>query len=134
MRLTGLLVIAGVVAAGCGDDVASAPADAALVNGCPSLVAPVAQPGDDLDGDTWSTFAMEFFATHCTRCHASTLTGAARGGAPEGYDWDVEASVREHLAMIRHQVGVANSMPFLPPDPTCAERERLVRWIDADAP
>ena len=35
---------------------------------------------------------------------------------------------------IRYAVGVINFMPINPPDPTCEERARIVRWIDADAP
>ena len=131
------------IAAGCGDDASSADAaaadgataDAEWFHGCPSLVDPLAQPGDPIDGDTFETFAMEFFATWCTRCHSAALTTPQeRNGAPPNYNWDVEASVREHLAEIRYAVGVINFMPINPPDPTCEERARIVRWIDADAP
>jgi len=131
------LFACALVAASCGgggDAADAGPPDARIVNGCPALEEPQASPGDPIDGDTWTTFAMELFATHCTRCHASTLGAGERTGAPLGYDWDVEASVREHLADIRNAVGVANFMPLLPPDPTCDERQRLVRWIDAGAP
>ena len=134
MRLA-ILVVATLAA--CGDDAATsdaAPPDARIVDGCPAHDEPLAAPGDPIDGDTFETFAADFFATWCTRCHASTLTGAARNGAPEGYDWDVEASVRERLPLIRNAVGVANFMPFTPPDPSCDDRARLVRWIDAGAP
>jgi uncharacterized membrane protein len=124
-------------AAACGGDAAApdaGPPDAEINNGCEALRAPQAEPGDPIDGDTYATFAGGFFAQHCTRCHSSTLTGGERNGAPAGYDWDVEATVRDHLAEIRNAVGVLNYMPFAPPDPTCAERQRIVRWIDADAP
>ena len=103
-----------------------------LVNGCPSYTAPLAKPGDPIDGDTWATFAQGFFAGYCTSCHSTTATN--RNGAPAGYDWDDEASVRAHLAMIRDAVGVGNYMPPLAPLPACDARARLVRWIDADAP
>jgi hypothetical protein len=118
----------------CGDDDGGAPDARLAPNGCPVLEQPLAAPGDPIDGDTWDTFAEDFFATWCVRCHSSTLTGTARNGAPEGFNWDVEASVREHLPMIRAAVGVDNIMPFTPPDPTCDERARLVRWIDGGAP
>lgn len=127
--------------AGCGDDAVSPDAaatdaapDAEIVDGCEVLRDPQAEPGDPIDGDTWETFAADFFAAYCTRCHASTLDGPDRNGAPVGYDWDVEATVREHLPEIRNVVGVTMYMPLSPPDPTCDERRRLVRWIDADAP
>jgi hypothetical protein len=132
--------------AGCGDSTPTSTADLGmpsgdlstpgdmtfLANGCAPLTQPVAQPGDPIDGDTWATFAQGFFATYCTRCHSTTAVD--RQGAPAGFDWDVEATVRLHLSEIRDAVGVSNFMPFLPPNPTCAERRRIVRWIDASAP
>lgn len=137
MRTHLAILLTAALAAGCGDDAAapdSGPPDARIVNGCPALEEPQASPGDPIDGDTWVTFAMDFFATHCTRCHSSTRVGGDRNGAPVGFDWDIEATVRDHLDEIRNAVGVLNFMPFLPPDPTCAERQRIVRWIDAAAP
>ncbi|MEZ4389735.1 MAG: hypothetical protein R3A48_01465 [Polyangiales bacterium] len=125
-------------------------ADAAvdvLINGCPSLVDPLDAPGDagapdggaddgGVDGgvDRWSNYAEPFFAQWCTRCHSVSLTDpSARTGAPPGFDWDVEMSVRMRLAQIRRQVGVVNAMPFNGPQPTCEERRRLVLWIDRGA-
>lgn len=134
---TRIAILLAALAASCGDDGAApdaGPPDARIVNGCPALEEPQAMPGDPIDGDTWATFAMDFFATWCTRCHSETLAGGDRNGAPVGYDWDVEATVRSFLPEIRNAVGVVNFMPFTPPDPSCAERQRIVRWIDADAP
>ena len=93
-----------------------------------------AEPGDPIDGDTFATFASGFFTTYCTRCHSTTRSGADRNGAPTGYNWDEEASVRAHLAEIRSVVGVSFFMPLNDPKPACYERQRLVRWIDAAAP
>lgn len=112
----------------------AAPADAQLAkNGCLVLSSPQAAPGDDLGGDTYATFASGFFSTYCTKCHSSTATD--RHGAPPGLNWDVEATVRDNLSRIRNAVGVGN---FMPPaaetQPSCEDRLRLVRWIDADAP
>ena len=133
MRLAVLFCLAAAVSS-CGDD-DSAPLDAstdARPFGCPSHPAPLANPGDDLGGDTWETFASGFFATWCTRCHASTLVGAvARGGAPDGFDWDDEASVREHLDLIREVVGVTNEMPPRGDKPSCDDRERLAKIVSA---
>jgi hypothetical protein len=105
-----------------------------LVNGCPPLTQPQATPDGGAGGDTWAGYAKGFFATYCTRCHSTTLTGAARNGAPVGYNWDDQASVNTHLDLIRDAVGVSVFMPPSPPTPSCAERQRLVRWIDAAAP
>ncbi len=138
-----LLLLAG---AGCGSgsnggdggaDLAMPPGGAdmtLLVNGCPPLTAPLATADGGAGGDSWATYASGFFASYCTRCHSSALTGAARNGAPDGYDWDDQATVRAHLAMIRDSVGVSNFMPLSAPNPSCDERRRIVRWIDADAP
>lgn len=128
------LLVATVLLCGCGGIDKSSEPDADTQNGCPSLTESQAMPGDPIDGDTYATFAAGFFSQHCTRCHASTLTGPARDGAPVGFDWDLESSVRAHLPQIRIAVGVLNFMPAAPPDPTCDERQRIVRWIDADAP
>jgi uncharacterized membrane protein len=117
----------------CGQATAPGP-DAKIVGGCPSLEQPLAQPGDNIDGDNFATFAGPFFGSFCTRCHASTVVGADRNGAPDGLNWDSESTVRANLSRIRIAVGVGNFMPPSAPKPTCAERERMVRWLDADAP
>jgi hypothetical protein len=105
-----------------------------LINGCPPLTDPLAQPGDPIDGDSWATYAQGFFATWCTRCHSSMRSGAARNGAPDGYNWDDLTAVHAHIDNIRSAVGVGNFMPPNDPLPPCSERRRIVRWIDAAAP
>ena len=129
-RSFAMLLILG-LAAGCGDDGGSDDAGTdgtVIINGCPSLTAPQANPGDPIDGDTYATFAAPLFADFCTRCHASTLTGDDRNGAPVGYDWDEEASVRLQLPRIRSAVGVQNFMPFNAPFYASAGFEM---WDDA---
>jgi mono/diheme cytochrome c family protein len=138
-----MFILAAALAGGCGQETATT-SDAdfgvtggdmtALVNGCPSWVAPLTTPDGGAGGDTWATFAQRFFATNCTRCHSSTLVGDARNGAPDGYNWDDEAAVRAHLDFIRTAVGVGNFMPPNDPRPSCDDRRRIVRWIDAAAP
>jgi hypothetical protein len=103
--------------------------------GCPTYPRPTAQPGDAIGGDDYVSFARPLFETYCTRCHSSGLTTSAeRSLAPAGLDWDVEATVRANLARIRRAIGEENFMPPSDPTPSCAERLRLVRWIDAGAP
>ena len=124
--------------AGIGDMAASAGADLAgdmtlLVNGCPPLNDTQVDADGGAGGDTWSSYAMGFFAGYCTRCHSTANTGSARNGAPDGYNWDDQASVNAHLAEIRDAVGVSNFMPLNPPNPACSERKRIVRWIDSGA-
>ncbi len=129
--------------ASCGDDSGALPdaghTDGEVpdgnVRGCPVHDTLLAMPGDPIDGDTWDTYAMGFFAMWCTRCHNSTLTTTvARHGAPLGRNWDDPVSVRDHLDVIREMVGELNAMPPEEPRPPCDERARIVRWIDAGAP
>lgn len=145
MRATLLILAMGALPAvvGCGQGTASTnDADfgvtggdmTTLVNGCPPLTAPLTTPDGGAGGDTWASYAQTFFAMYCTRCHSSTLSGSARNGAPDGYNWDDETSVLAHLDKIRNAVGVGNFMPPSDPKPSCDERRRIVRWIDADAP
>jgi hypothetical protein len=129
-----LALACALVLAACGEEVSPVD-DAGSPEVCEELRDPLAQPGDPIDGDNYDTFAQSFFETYCVRCHHSALTSfEARGGAPAGYDWDREDRVRMHLSEIRAAVGVSRFMPLDAPFPSCAERARLVRWIDADAP
>lgn len=133
LRVLAVVVAIGVL--GCGDDGGSGDGDAGeLINGCPPHRTPLAQPGEPIDGDTYASFAMPLFQSFCVRCHATTVTGDDRNGAPVDYDWDDETSVRAHLAEIRNAIGVLNFMPLTPPAPSCDQRRRMVRWIDAAAP
>jgi hypothetical protein len=117
------------------DDAAGDVEDVRLVNGCPSLEDPVAAMGDDPMGDTYAGFARGFFERLCVRCHAAALrTQDERMGAPAGMNWDDEAAVRRELRRIRRAVGVDNFMPLAPATASCAERRRLVRWVDLGAP
>lgn len=129
-----MLLAAWVAAAGCNGG-GPGPGDAGLINGCPSLEEPLASPGDPIDGDDWEGFAQGFFESYCTRCHHSSLPeGEARSFSPVGLDFDQPAIVRESAADIRNLVGVFNAMPPDEPMPSCEERRRIVRWIDADTP
>lgn len=116
-------------------DAASDADDVVIVMGCPSLTTPVARPGDAPMGDTFAAYMQPFFTTWCVRCHSvHRITAVERSGAPDGYNWDDEASVRMHLPQIRNAVGVENYMPLTDPKPSCAERRRVVRWVDLGAP
>lgn len=109
--------------------------DVEIVRGCPVLRAPQGTAGEPAMGDTFAAFVGPLLTRVCTRCHSSMLGSGMRGGAPMGLDWDQEATVRMNLPLIRNVVGVFNSMPFNPPpDLTCEERRRIVRWIDIGAP
>lgn len=109
--------------------------DVEIVRGCAVLRAPQGMAGEPAMGDTFADFVGPLLTRVCTRCHSSTLGSGTRSGAPMGLDWDQETSVRMNLPLIRNAVGVLNYMPFNPPpDLTCEERRRIVRWIDIGAP
>ncbi|MBI5513087.1 MAG: hypothetical protein HY909_04920 [Deltaproteobacteria bacterium] len=118
-----------------GDTASDGTQDVMLAFGCPILREPVDRPGSPAGSDTYDAFARGFFDAWCVRCHhSSRVTPEARMGAPDGFNWDQRPSVMTHLARIRSAVGVENYMPLTDPRPTCAERRRLVRWIDLGAP
>jgi hypothetical protein len=55
-------------------------------------------------------------------------------GAPIGFNWDVQATVDQHLDDIDGQAasgpnGTNRLMPFTPPDPPDAERAKLGQFI-----
>lgn len=88
---------------------------------------------------TYDSFGRQFMESYCTRCHASTLTGAARMGATAFHDFDSLAGVR---AVANHIDETAASGPgatneAMPPNgnkPSLAEREMLAEWIACGAP
>ena len=134
-RLTrlALTLVLLAIASGCPDDPPPMTADAG--GDCPPFEMPLAMPGDPIDGDDWDSFAQPLFESYCTRCHHSSLApGEMRQFATPGIDFDDRSSVRANAPLVRNAVGV---FPFMPPDdplPSCDERRRLVRWIDADLP
>jgi hypothetical protein len=83
---------------------------------------------------TWENFGNTFMQTYCTRCHASTLTGADRQGAPLYHDFD---SLQGVLAVADHvdrkaAAGPAATnelMPISAPTPTLEERQKLGEWL-----
>jgi uncharacterized membrane protein len=89
---------------------------------------------------TEQNFGRAFLDTYCTRCHSSTLTGAARNGAPVGFDWDRIESVREHAKQMNEEAGanadgsVNRDMPLNDPRPSDDQRRQLSEWLACGAP
>jgi cytochrome c5 len=88
---------------------------------------------------TYQNFGQEFMTTYCTRCHSSTLTGAARMGAPAFHDFDTLEGIK---GVSNHVDQTAGSGPeatneAMPPSggmPTLAERQMLSEWIACGTP
>lgn len=72
------------------------------------------------EGDCAQLDGRAVLERSCLNCHASTLTGRARGGAPEGIDFDADADVARHAAHIR-TVLADETMPLSGPLPACEE-------------
>ena len=88
-------------------------------------------PGNTL---TYENFAADFMSRYCTRCHASTLEGPARHGAPLFHDFDskigilnVGGHVDEYAAA--GPLSVNTLMPEDGAKPTLAERQMLGAWL-----
>jgi uncharacterized membrane protein len=88
---------------------------------------------------TYANFGQAFFASYCQRCHASTVTGAARMGAPDDHIFDMVQDIQlnmEHIDELA-AAGPAAVNTAMPPDgakPTEAERRQLGEWLACGAP
>jgi len=114
--------------------------------------------GDDSDGDehseeggdvgvstgaacvatlTYATDIAPLMSKYCTTCHAASVTGTARMGAPADHNFDTEAGI---VAEGHHVDQAAGSGPkgtntSMPPPasklpvPTTAERATLASWL-----
>ncbi|MEZ4362549.1 MAG: hypothetical protein R3B48_20325 [Kofleriaceae bacterium] len=87
-----------------------------------------------VDPPTYQTFGESFFTMYCTSCHSSTRTGAQRGGAPVGRDYDTLEGVRKELAAIDSVAasgpdGTFSSMPVGLPTPTLDQRKALGEFL-----
>lgn len=107
------------VASGCGDDEPDAPS-----GGCTDSTL------------TYTSFAKPFVSSYCASCHAGSLTGTARLGAPADDVFDTRAQLVAKAEDIKEQVVVLKTMPFGngTPKPSDADRAKLGQWLDCGAP
>jgi cytochrome c5 len=83
---------------------------------------------------TWESFGQSFMQSYCTRCHASTLSGADRQGAPLYHDFDTLEGVlvvADHVDMKAASGPAATNelMPISAPTPSLMERQQLGEWL-----
>ena len=83
---------------------------------------------------TYDNFGAPFMAAYCTRCHASTLEGPARHGAPLFHDFDSKRGILNvgHHVDEYAAAGPAAVNELMPSDglrPTLAERRQLGAWL-----
>lgn len=87
----------------------------------------------------YETFAKPFMETYCTSCHASTLEGEARHGAPTFHDFDTYFGIRgvaNHVdeTSAAGPAAINRGMPQDNPRPSDEERFMLGEWIACDLP
>jgi len=88
---------------------------------------------------TAQNFGNAFMDQYCTRCHSSTLTGAARQDAPVGMDFDTLDGVHANAQAIDEEAGSGpkrtnTAMPPNGTSPTTEERQKLSEWLACGAP
>ena len=88
---------------------------------------------------TYADFGEPFFATYCTRCHARSVVGADRNGAPADHNYESAADIRLWAHEI-DQVAASGpsatntAMPFTGLQPSLAERELLGQLLACGVP
>ncbi len=87
-------------------------------------------PGSTL---SYQSFGAAFFANHCELCHASSMTGLARNGAPVGLFFDNQAEIQALRQKIWERAGDENHL--MPPVGSVAmsERVQLGEWLACGA-
>jgi uncharacterized membrane protein len=88
---------------------------------------------------TYENFGNAFLTTYCARCHAASVKGPARQGAPADHIFDTVDQVRAFAVEIDKGAAVGpsasnNGMPVGTPTPTNEERLRLGEWLACGAP
>lgn len=88
---------------------------------------------------TYESFGRAFFEQYCQTCHASSVRGGARQGAPSSHTYDDRAMIVRAIEEIdlRAAAGpdaINEDMPRSYPAPSALERERLGEWLACGAP
>lgn len=89
---------------------------------------------------SYANFGQAFMENYCTRCHSSTLTGAARNGATVDHDFDSKIGVLRVYDHIDEAAGAGPDATNdqMPPDdgakPSLAERQMLAEWLACGVP
>ncbi len=128
------LALCGLLLAACrGDDDPKRPA----TPDPPEATATTGDTGtttDVCDVATWDVAAEPVLRTWCTPCHASTIEGEARRGAPVGMDFDTWELASSFAALIRGAAVPDDAR--MPPEGMASAEDRmwLAHWVDCGAP
>ena len=88
---------------------------------------------------TYENFGRGFFESHCNRCHAASVQGTLRKGAPVTVTFDTVGDIRAQSSDI-DQLAASGpeahnvAMPTTPPRPSDEAREQLGEWLACGAP
>lgn len=91
---------------------------------------------------TYETFGRAFMGAYCTSCHASSVGGANRQGAPSDHNFDTLDAIRETGAGHIDDAAAAGpekTNASMPPSthaaiPSDLERRRLGEWLACGMP
>ncbi len=119
LRLTFALILT-LAFAGCGGD--NSPVNPGNGNGNGN--------GEEI---TYTSDIQPILAANCTRCHSTTLTGAARNGAPVDVNWNTYAAAVQAAprGLLRMQAG---TMPPTGNRVPAADITKFQQWIQAGTP
>ncbi|WP_394842161.1 hypothetical protein LZC95_34420 [Pendulispora brunnea] len=83
---------------------------------------------------SYDNFGRAFMESYCTRCHSSTLSGAARNGAPAYHDFDTLTGVLNVANHVDQYAAFGPSsknekMPPSNPRPSTDDRTKLGEWL-----
>jgi uncharacterized membrane protein len=107
----------------------------ALVVGCDDGT-PTASTCPTSNAPTYGSFGEVFFTTYCTGCHSASA--ADRDGAPDDFNFDTEAEIKQHAADIDTEAASGpkatnTAMPELdsavPQAPSTDERALLGQFL-----
>jgi uncharacterized membrane protein len=121
---------------------------AAVLVGCVSCTSSSANDDETPSGaacpsdstPTYDNFGRAFMTNYCVQCHSSSVTGAARQGAPDDHNFDsldaIHATELEHIDEVAaagpHHTNAI--MPPTDPKPSLVERQQLGEWLACGAP
>jgi uncharacterized membrane protein len=84
---------------------------------------------------TYANFGQHFVTTYCAGCHAGSVTGAARQGAPTKDVFDTLTEVKSASRDMVREVVTKRTMPYGgATKPSDAERTQLGEWLGCGAP
>jgi cytochrome c5 len=103
-------LFAVLVATGCGGDDGEQTVD---LGSCPS------------NSTTQQSAGQNLVTSKCVTCHSSMLSGASRGGAPVGLDYDVATKVKSDAALMYSEAYNGAMPPGAPLSETEIENIRI---------